>query len=98
MDRTVKDKIDGWDITLQRNVHMYCHALSVKKGQYNFSIDCEDLPTQEKTIGIWLYNLDAPTQVINELQNILLKWVNTFEVKVQIYTSKNEFIANHRSA
>jgi len=98
MDRTIKDKIDGWDISLQRNVHMYCHSLSVQKSQNKFSIDCEDLPTEEKTIGIWLYNLDAPEKIVKELQNVLLQWANKFEVKFLIYTSKDVFITNNHNA
>jgi hypothetical protein len=98
MDRNVKDKVEGWDISLQRNVHMYCHALSVEKGQHKFSIDCEDLPTHEKTIGIWLYNSTIPETMIGELQKILLEWAGRFDIKFQIYKSKDEFITSNRSA
>jgi len=94
MDRNVKANIDGWDISLQRNVHMYCHALSVKKGQYQFGIDCEDLVTEEKTIGVWLYSSEIPKAMIGELQKVLLKWVSQYEVKFQIHTSKEEFVTN----
>lgn len=94
MDRDLIVKIDGWDISLQRNVHMYWHALSVAKGQYKFSIDCEDLPTYEKTIGIWLYNSKIPEAMVDELQNLLLKWANRYDVKCLIYKSKNEYLTN----
>jgi hypothetical protein len=73
---------------------MPCHALSVAKGQYKFSIDCEDLPTYEKTIGIWLYNSKIPEAMVDELQNLLLKWANSYDVKCLIYKSKNEYLTN----
>ncbi|MBA6419318.1 hypothetical protein [Pseudomonas sp. 5Ae-yellow] len=94
MDRNVKDKVDGWDISLQRNVHMYCHALSVKNGQLDFSIDCEDLVTEEKTIGIWLYNSEIPESMVGELQKVLLKWASQYDVRFHIYTSKLEYVTN----
>lgn len=94
MDRNVKDKVDGWDVLIQRTVHMYCHALFVKKGHHNFSIDSEDLVTEEKTIGIWLYSSKIPEAIVDELQNVLLKWSNKYDVKFQIYKSKNEFVTN----
>jgi GH25 family lysozyme M1 (1,4-beta-N-acetylmuramidase) len=98
MERSVRDNIDGWDISLQRNVHMYCHALTVQKGESKYSIDCEDLPTNEKTIGVWLYNSKIPEKMLNELQKILLQWANKYAVKFQIYTSKDEFVTNKQSA
>lgn len=94
MDRNLKDKIDGWDISLQRNVHMYCHSLAVAKKQYKFSIDCEDIPAHEKTIGIWLYNSNIPEAMVDELQSLLLKWASKYDAKFQIYKNKNEFVTN----
>ena len=85
MERNLKEMLDGWEISLNRNVHMYTHALSVKKGAYKLSIDCEDLPTDVKTIGIWLYNLDVPDALKNELKELLQKWSKQFEVKFRIY-------------
>ena len=76
---------------------MYSHALSVKKGHLEFSIDCEDLPTEEKTIGIWLHTLDAPENVTKELQSTLFQWANKYDLKFQIYLIKNEFITNKQS-
>ncbi|EDY87312.1 hypothetical protein GP5015_2491 [gamma proteobacterium HTCC5015] len=77
---------------------MYCHALSVEKGGRKFSIDCEDLPTREKTIGIWLYNLKATDGIKNELRDVLLKWANNFEVIFKIYVSRDEFCTNSYGA
>jgi len=94
MERNVNDKIDNWDISLQRNVHMYTHALSIKSGQSKFSIDCEDLPTEEKTIGIWLYTSDIPKSRIDEVLQVLLKWAKQYPIKFQIYSSKNDFVSN----
>lgn len=73
---------------------MYCHALSVEKGQHKFSIDCEDLPTHEKTIGIWLYNSKIPEAMLSDIKELLRKWASEFDVKFQIYTSKDEFVTN----
>ena len=98
MERNVIDKIEGWDISLQRNVHMYCHALSVQKGRHKFNIHCEDLPTEEKTIGIWLYSSVIPEDVVGDLQRILLQWSKNFEVTFQIYTGKEEFLTNKQGA
>ncbi len=94
MERNVNDKIDGWDISLQRNVHMYTHALSIQSGQSKFSIDCEDLPAEEKTIGIWLYTSTIPQSRVGEVQQALLKWAKQFPMKFQIYSSKNDFVNN----
>jgi hypothetical protein len=65
-----------------------------KKGHHNFSIDSEDLVTEEKTIGIWLYSSKIPEAMVDELQNVLLKWSKKYDVKFQIYKSKNEFVTN----
>ena len=94
MERNVSDNIDGWHISLQRNVHMYTHALSIQKGKSNFSISCEDLPTNEKTIGIWLYTSTVPQERLSELQKVLLKWAKKYSIKFQIYVSKNDFATN----
>lgn len=45
MEQNTKDTIEGWSIELKRNVHMYTHALTVQKGDYRFSINCEDFLT-----------------------------------------------------
>ena len=98
MERSIKETIDGWEISLDRNVHMYTHALSVTKGNYRISIDCEDLPTQVKTIGIWLHNLDVPDALKEELQDLLQKWTNQFDVRFQIYLRIDEFVTNNSNA
>ena len=98
MKSTINDKVDGWEISFSRNVHMYCHALSVNKGQRKFIIDCEDLPTHEKTIGIWLHNLKESDEIKRELRNVLLKWANQFKVKFKIYVSLDEFCTNSYGA
>ncbi len=94
MERNVNDKIDGWDISLQRNVHMYMHALSIQRGHSKFSIDCEDLPTEEKTIGIWLYTSTIPQPRVGEVQQVLLKWAKQFPIKFQIYSKKDDFVSS----
>ncbi|MDN3640869.1 hypothetical protein QWY82_18865 [Simiduia curdlanivorans] len=85
--KTEKYSVDGWNISLQRNVHMYCHSLSVENSQYRFNIECEDLPTHEKTIGIWLHNSKIPVAMITELKDILLRWSESLEIEVEIRTN-----------
>lgn len=94
MERSVNDKIDGWDISLNRNVHMYTHALSVQNKQTKYSISCEDLPMNENTIGIWLYTSSIPQTRIKELQQVLLNWAKKYPIKFQIYASKDDFVTN----
>lgn len=94
MERNVNDNIEGWSISLQRNVHMYTHALSMQKGKARFIISCEDLPTNEKTIGIWLYTSTIPQDKLAELQQVLLKWTKQYSIKFQIYVSKDDFVTN----
>tara|TARA_R110002072_G_scaffold301140_1_gene480095 strand:- start:80 stop:358 length:279 start_codon:yes stop_codon:yes gene_type:complete len=77
-----------------RNVHMYTHALSVQNKQTKYSISCEDLPTNEKTIGIWLYTSSIPQASIKELQQVLLNWAKQYPIKFQIYASKDDFATN----
>ena len=94
MDRHVRDKVDGWDISLQRNVHMYTHALSIKNGHSKFGISCEDLPSKEKVIGIWLHTSSIPQERLCEVKDILLKWAKLYPLKFQIYTREREFVSN----
>ena len=98
MNRVIENKIDGWVITLQRNVHMYSHALSVEKEQHRFNIDCEDLPTEEKSIGVWLYSSGIPKELYQEVRKVLLQWAQKFEVKFHIYISASEYITNRGGA
>ncbi len=89
-DGCLNNTIDGWEISQTRNVHMYTHALSVQKGQYQFRIDCEDLPTPVKTIGVWLGSLEAPDELKKELQAVLLKWDNLLDVKCEIHVGEGD--------
>jgi hypothetical protein len=94
MNRNIKEKIEGWDISLNRNVHMYTHSLSIKKGQNQFSVNCEDLPTKEKIIGIWLYNSNISENFEIELRHVLSVWINKLDIKFQIYTTPDNFFSN----
>ncbi len=94
MKTEIKDTIGAWEVSLTRNVHMYTHALSVKKGEYVVSIPCEDLPTKEKTFGMWLYNLDLSNKHINELQSVLLELATKQNVLCKVYLSPEEFVSN----
>lgn len=94
MKRSINEVFSGWEISLERNVHMYTHDLSVSKGHYRIDIDCEDLPTTEKTIGVWLHNLDISFSLKKELQEVLQHWSNQFDVKFQIYIVNDKFVTN----
>ncbi len=94
MERKIVEKVGSWEISLNRNVHMYCHSLSVRRGNYQISISCEDLPTKEKTIGIWLHALEVSEEIKKELSLVLLEWTRTLEVKFKIYISRDNFLSN----
>ena len=98
MERKIVDKVESCEIFLNRYVHMYCHELSVKRGRHQIAISCEDLPTKEKTIGIWLNTLEEPEEIKKELAHVLHAWTNKLEVKFQIYTSRDNFLPNKISA
>ena len=94
MEKTIRGNIQGWEISFTRNVHMYCHSLSANKGQNEIAIQCEDLAVEEKTVGIWLYDLKISEEIKKELQQIILLWADSLEEKIKIYTSQDEFIYN----
>ncbi len=94
MERSLEDKIDGWMISLKRNIHMYTHELTISKGSQSYSIDCEDLPSNEKTIGIWLYTLNVSSKIMEQLKALLLKWASNCDICFQIYTAKNSYVSS----
>ncbi len=73
---------------------MYTHDLVMSKGQDRFSIPCEDLPAKEKTIGVWLHELEAPKELVRELAQALLSWSKTLDELFHIYESRDKFLAN----
>ena len=95
MKQTIKDNVEGWDLSLNKNVHMYCHDLSAQFWENLIQIQCEDLPNKEKTIGVWLTNLELSDERKRELQSVLLQWANKLEVTFQIYVSGDEFVTNN---
>ena len=97
MNKGVINLIGKWEIKFTNNVHMYCHSLSAKKGEYRVSISCEDLPTKEKTIGIWLHDLDVSEKHKQELQHVLLQWTNELQLHCRVYHNQDEFSENKKS-
>ena len=71
--RKHKSKIEGWDLSLNKNVHMYCHKLSASRGSQTFDIPCEDTP--DGHIGVWLDSLDYPDSLSISL-NIFFSQLN----------------------
>ena len=98
MGKTIKDNIQGWEISFTRNVHMYCHRLTAIKEQHEINIQCEDLAAEEKTVGVWLYDLGISEEIEKDLQKIILRWANSLDERVKIYTSRDEFIYNKHCA
>lgn len=94
MGQKTSTRFSGWEISFSPNVHMYCHALAATKGEYRLNLPCEDLPTKEKTIGIWLHDLDISAKHKEELQVVLLKWANSVEVKCKVFITNDEFVSN----
>jgi len=89
MKSTVRHKIGNWLITFTSNVHMYCHDLSARKGNYTIQIPCEDLPSKDKTMGIWLHDLEASAKHKEELKTVLLEWADMMGVRCMVYTSRD---------
>ena len=94
MERNLRETFLGWEMLLNRNVYMYTHSLTIRNGEQKFSIDCEDLPAAEKTIGIWLHSLDLPEQKKTEVIDLLQQWTKRFDVKFHIYITKDKFVTN----
>ena len=94
MERKVVDKLGDWQITLNRNVHMYSHVLLLRSKNHSLEIPCEDLAMEEKTIGIWLYPLDESKELITELANVLTNWSKKFDTNFRIYTNETDFLTN----
>ncbi len=94
MSRKTSENFGKWEISFSPNVHMYCHALTATKGEYRIDLPCEDLPTKEKSIGVWLHDLDISAKHKKELQVVLLEWANSLEVKCRVYVNKEEFVSN----
>lgn len=94
MDCKLKKNIKGWSISLNKNVHMYVHDLSICKGVHKFSISCEDLATAEKAIGIWLDRSNVPLKMFDLLTEILLEWANKYPIEFRIYKNDEEYVVS----
>jgi len=84
-------EINGWSILLSNNVYMFYHSLSVEKKNEKISIPCEDLPTKEKMLGIWLDDIDTSNSTQDELRSVMLAWANEMEVHCQIYLNEETY-------
>ena len=94
MVKKMESRIHGWNILFEGNVHMYCHRLLARKGKHEINIQCEDLAIEEKTVGIWLFDLDVSDDIENELQQVVIQWANSIEERIKIYKNQNEFVYN----
>jgi hypothetical protein len=77
---------------------MYCHDLSAMKGKYKIQIPCEDLPDKEKTVGIWLYDIEASAKHKEELRSACLEWADKMEIRCKVYTSSDKHVTNENVA
>lgn len=83
---------DDWTIRFQKNVHMYCHRLTVAKGDKRYEIQCEDTPAG--FVGIWLHELDLDEKSLGELAMRLYDWAQSSGFLFRIYPTKETWIAN----
>ena len=93
--RKTEQKIKGWNILFKNNVHMYCHQLTVTKGNISISIPCEDLPRTTKTMGIWLEDIKQSEEVKKELKNLLSEWCKELDTETEIYLDLKIKNTNH---
>ena len=97
MKKKSNHKIADWNIVFKKNVHMYCHDLSATKAKHRIQIQCEDLPCQNNTLGIWLYDLNISSSQKDELKSVLLQWANEIGLQCIIYISQDVYITNENN-
>jgi len=96
VNRKIVEKFEGWEIYLNRNVHMYSHKLvmtNLNNKKHNFVIPCEDL-ADEKGIYIDLGVLKISSEEKKEIAKILMSWTKKFSVLFKIYISSDDFYTN----
>jgi len=81
--RTKTDTVDGWLISLRNNVHMYCHQLTVTKGNTKIDVPCEDTP--EGHIGVWVEDLNIDGQNKDDLISSLRPFFDGLGPAYKIY-------------
>ena len=87
---------NGWSITFQKNVHMYCHRIGVAKGNLQYDVPCEDTP--EGFVGVWLYEIGLDEPVLQNLLACIVEWANSAGFRYRIYTARDSYVTNESSA
>jgi len=82
---------NGWAISFEKNVHMYCHALAASKGNQSFQISCEDAPLGEGLVVMWPYALGLSGPVYSDLVAALHDWARAGGLRYRIYVAQNRF-------
>jgi len=91
----MRDKIyNGWSIKFKKNIHMYCHSLTMEKGNAVHDIPCEDLPSSFRLVGIWPYTLKLSSARYEDLLRGLRKWARHSGLRYRIYTSRDKYESN----
>ena len=83
---------NGWNIDFQKNIHMYCHSLIVKKGNKQYEVPCEDTPTG--SLGIWLYEIGFDETTLSDLQASLTEWAKSAGLTYRIYNTPDAWVTN----
>lgn len=85
---------NGWMIQFNQNAHMYCHTLKVSKGDRQYEVPCEDLPLSDGLVGIWLYPLNLDEATCQDLQQGLVQWAQSSDMKYRFYLTSNDYQDN----
>lgn len=70
---------------LEKNIHMYNHLLTIKKGQQSYKAIVESAPTKEETILLWLEDFGLPAEDIEPIKDELMKWFAMQDIKCIFY-------------
>lgn len=81
-----------WTFSFRKNVHMYCHSLTAKKGGLQYDVPCEDSPMG--FVGVWPYELELDDISYRNFIESLIEWANSIGLEYRIYTTRHEFITN----
>lgn len=82
---------NGWKVRFRRNIHMYCHSLTVSKHNLELQVPCEDTP--DGYVGIWPYDLDIPEARYRDLLVALRSWAQTIQSDYRLYSTRDEYEA-----
>jgi len=82
---------NGWNIQFTKNVHMYCHSLRVSKEGSVYDVPCEDSPTSEVGMVMWLYELSLEENRLQDLAEGLLQWAKATSINCRLYLTTEDY-------